>query len=154
MSMYGSLVLAETYFTARLHVLAWEESTDADKTKALNEATARIDRLHFRGNQVADDQDLEFPRFYGDEADGTETTPNDILIANYECAYALLDGVDPEFELENLAAIGQGISSARSTYAEGIAPEHTAAGIPSAYAWRFLKPYLGQTDTIKLRRVS
>ena len=154
MAMYGSLVLAETYFTNRLHVLAWDESTDADKTKALNEATARIDRLHFRGNPVLAAQDLKFPRYYGDEPDGTETVPDGINIANYECAYALLDGVDPEFELENLAAVGQGISTARSTYAEGIAPEHTAAGIPSAYAWRFLKPFLGQTDTIKLRRVS
>lgn len=154
MAAYDTSVNANTYFASRLHVIAWDEASEAQKTTALTEASARIDRLHFRGNRVDDAQDLEFPRYYGDVADGEEVIPNDIKIACYECAFALLDGVDPEMELENLAMSSQGLSSVRNTYARGEAPEHIAAGIPSAYAWRFLKPYLAKSNTVRLRRVS
>jgi hypothetical protein len=154
MAAYDTTINADTYFTARLHVLAWLESNSADKTKALAEASARIDRLRFKGSKVDPDQERAFPRYYGEEADGTETVPTDIKYACYECAYALLDGVDPEMELENLAVSSQGISSVRNTYARGEAPEHFAAGIPSAYAWRFLKPYIARGNIVRLRRVS
>ncbi|GAI17608.1 unnamed protein product [marine sediment metagenome] len=154
MTAYDTYTNANTYFASRLHVIAWNDSTTTEKTTALIEASTRIDRLHFRGKKVDDAQDLEFPRYYGDEADGTEVTPDDIKIAAYEVAFALLDGVDPEFEMENLAISSQGFSSIRNTYSRGEAPEHIAAGIPSAYAWRFLKPYLAKSNVVRLKRVS
>ena len=154
MAAYDTYTNADTYFGTRLHVFAWDDASTADKTKALAEATARIDRLSFSGHLVADDQDLEFPRYYGDEAEGDEVVPTDIKIACYECAYALLDGVDPELELENLAVLSQGLATAKTTYSRREAPEHIAAGIPSAYAWRFLKPYLAQGQTVRLNRIS
>ncbi len=154
MAAYDTYGNADTYFATRLHVLAWTESSNADKTKALTEASYRIDRLRFSGDVVVDGQDLEFPRYYGDEVEGDEVVPVDIKIACYECAFALLDGVDPELELENLAMSSQGISSVRNTYARGEAPEHIAAGIPSAYAWRFLQRYLARGKTVRLSRVN
>ncbi len=157
MAAYDTYLNADTYFGNRLHVMAWTESTNSDKTKALAEATARIDRLRFKGIKVAADQDLAWPRYLNqvDEDAGTETAiPNDIKIACYEVAFALLDGVDPELELENLAVSSQGFSSVRSTYSRGEAPEHFAAGIPSAYAWRFLKPWLSKGNAVKISRVS
>jgi len=150
--MYGTLAEAETYFTNRLHVDAWTEALDADKTKALNEAQMRIDLLNFTGEEVTDG--TVFPRYYGDEADGTETIPDNILIAGYECAFALLDGVDPEFEQENLAVSNEAYSSVRTSYARSQgAPEHLAAGIPSAYAWRFLQQYLKTPGKVSFHRI-
>ncbi len=154
MAAYDTYSNADIYFATRLHVLAWTESSNTDKTKALTEASYRIDRLRFSGELVDEDQELEFPRYYGDDPEGDEVIPDDIKIACYECAFALLDGVDPELELENLAVSSQGISSVRSTYARGEAPEHIAAGIPSAYAWRFLARYLSRGKTVRLSRVN
>lgn len=157
MAAYDTYTNADTYFANRLHVLAWIEATNTEKTAALTEASARIDRLRFKGIKVEDTQDLAWPRYLtaDDEEDDIETaTPNDIKIACYEVAFALLDGVDPEMELENLAVSSQGFSSVRNTYIRGEAPEHFAAGIPSAYAWRFLKPWLAKGNVVKLSRVS
>ena len=95
-----------------------------------------------------------FPRYYGTEADGTETVPEDIKIAGYECAYSLLDGVDPEFEQENLAVSTEAIASTRTSYARSLgAPEHFRAGIPSAYAWRFLRNYLTTPGKVSIYKV-
>ncbi len=150
--MYGTLVNAETYFDNRLHVDAWDEAIDDFKTKALNEAQKRIDLLCYRGYEVTDG--TVFPRYYGDEADGTETIPENIEIAGYECAFALLDGVDPEFEQENLAVSSESYSQVRTSYARGYyIPEHTAAGIPSAYAWRFLLQYLKTPGSVLIYKV-
>ena len=150
MAAYDTYDNADTYFTNRLHVSSWTGSTQSQKTIALTEASARIDRLRFIGEKVVAAQDLEFPRYYDDEL----IDYDDIKIASYEVAYALLDGVDPDLELENLAVSARGISSARTTYARWEAPEHFAAGIPSAYAWAFLRPFLRPSGTVKIRRVS
>lgn len=152
MAAYDTYDNADTYFTSRLHIASWTRSTNTEKTKALIEASARIDRLRFIGEKVADDQDLEFPRYYDDTTDLIDY--GDIKIACYEVAYALLDGIDPDLELENLAVSARGISSARTTYAREETPEHFAAGIPSAYAWAFLRPFLRPSGTITIRRVS
>lgn len=154
MAAYETYTAADTYFLDRLYVAEWTASTNSDKTKALTEASARIDRLKFAGTKVDSAQTEEFPRYYGDEAVGDEAVPTDIKIACYEVAFALLDGVDPELELENLAVSARGVSSARTTYARGEVPAHFAAGIPSAYAWNYLKPYLKASGTIKIHRVS
>lgn len=152
MAAYDTYDNADTYFATRLHVAAWTGSTQIEKTTALTEASARIDRLRFAGEKVDADQALEFPRYYDDTTD--LITDTDIKIACYEIAFALLDGVDPDLEFENLAVLSRGISSARTTYARGEAPEHFAAGIPSAYAWIFLRPFLRPSGTVKIHRVN
>lgn len=152
MAAYDTYDNADVYFATRLHVAEWTRSTQTEKTIALTEASARIDRLRFAGEKVEDDQDLKFPRY--DDGTTDLITDTDIKIACYEVAFALLDGVDPDLELENLAVLSRGISSARTTYDRGEVPEHFAAGIPSAYAWSFLKPFLRPSGTIKIHRVS
>jgi len=154
MATYGTYITANTYFEGRLHTLAWDEAASAEKTVALTEATQRIDRLRFSGTKVESDQDLEFPRYYGDEAEGDEVIPNDIKIACYEIAMALLDGVDPDLELEDMSVVSQGYSSVRIVKSPIVPRDHIAAGIPSPTAWRFLKPYLASDRKIQIFRVS
>lgn len=151
---YDTYINANEYFTNRLHTLAWDEATSTEKTIALTEATQRIDRLRFSGAKVDDDQEMEFPRYYDDEVEGDETTPDDIKIACYELAMALLDGVDPDFEAENLTVVSQGYSSVRMARSSMIPQDHIAAGIPNLTAWRHLMPYLASDREIKINRVS
>ena len=153
MPAYGTYVEGNTYFANRLHVLAWDEAASSQKTIALAESSSRIDRLRFAGVAVEDDQGLEFPRYYGDEADGTEVIPDEIQNACFELAYVLLDGVDPDLEFENLGIASQsysGVALSRNTNRM----DHIAAGIPSASAWRFLMPFLADSKGIQLNRVT
>lgn len=163
--MYGSLNGATTYFTTRLHGSLWAASSVADQTAALTEASQAIDRLRFIGVKhsvfvVAEaggdadaqlaavlDQDAEFPR------GSDEDVPTDIVHACYEEAFSRLDGKSPDEELEDLAVVAQGYSSVRTTYDRTFAQEHLNAGIVSPRAWRFLKPYLGESRDFKISRV-
>lgn len=166
---YGTLCDANEYFENRLHEAAWFGSPDADRPKALLRATQTIDALNYKGNKhtvwklLEEDPDatnaeiraaeaeqiLEFPR-------GVDTVePSTIDIACYECAYALLDGIDPDAELEQLAVVSQGVASLRTTYNRSQQPiEHLLHGIPSATAWRYIKPFLRDGYQVKLSRVS
>jgi hypothetical protein len=166
---YGDVAEADEYFSNRLHEYAWTATEAEDRPKALWAATLIIDALNFKGykstvytllqaNANASDediraaeaaQDLEFPR-------GEDTvTPESIRIACYEIAYSLVDGKDPELELENLGIVSQGFGSVRTSYNRAQVPiEHLINGIPSTQAWRFLKPFLREDDAIKLSRVS
>jgi hypothetical protein len=94
-------------------------------------------------------QPLEFPR-------GTDTeVPEAIRIAEYEIAYALLDGKDPELELENLAISAMGYGTVKTTYERAQLPiEHIINMVPSSVAWRLLKPFLRDSDALKLSRLS
>ncbi|KKN11710.1 hypothetical protein LCGC14_1023820 [marine sediment metagenome] len=154
MSAYGTYIEANAYFANRLHVLAWDEAASTQKTIALAESTSRIDRLRFSGLQVEEDQDLEFPRYYGDDPDGTEVIPDEIQNACFELAYVLLDGVDPDLEFENLGLASQRYSSVGLTNQPNVSLDHISAGIPSASAWRFLRPFLADSKGIQLNRVT
>lgn len=171
-SYYGTLSEANTYFSHRLHEEAWSDATAADREKALIKATQIIDALNFKGMKAAvaayydedgnlidgyDEEDLreanlsqelEFPR-------GTDTVvPDAIKFACWEVTHALLDGVDPDLELENLGVVSQGLASVRTTYNRNHTQiEHVTNGIPSAAAWRYLRPFLRDGDAIKFSRV-
>lgn len=94
-------------------------------------------------------QPLEFPR--GSDTD----VPQAIRIACYEIAHSLLDGKDPELELENLGIMSQGYSSVRTTYQRSQVPiEHLINGVPNAAAWRLIRPFLRDGEAIKLSRIS
>jgi hypothetical protein len=169
---YGTIEEANEYFENRLHEWAWTDASSDDRRKALINATAIIDALNFKGEKAAvydviydedgeevdwseDEvieaelsQGLEFPR-------GTDVeVPDQIKIACWEISHALLDGVDPDLELENLGVVSQGIASVRTTYNRNHTQiEHLMNGIPSAAAWRYLRPFLRDTKAIKLSRV-
>lgn len=170
-SMYGTLTAADSYFATRLHTDAWDNATVSDRSKSLYSATRIIDRLNYKGYKSTTyavvsaytwpdeptqeelraaeaSQELEFPR------DADTVVPDDIKVACYEIALALLDGVDPDTELENLGVLSQGYSGIRTTFNRDQQPiEHLLHGIPSATAWRILRPFLRDGRAIKLSRV-
>jgi hypothetical protein len=94
-------------------------------------------------------QALEFPR------DNDTVVPAAIEHACYFIAYALLDGRDPQLELENLAVTSHRYSSVGTAYNRDIAPlEHIVNGIASVNAWNLLKPFLRPNTEVRLTRVS
>ena len=143
---------------------------DANREKALIAARGIIDSLNYKGikhsvytlcgssdlGRREDDiraaeasQPLEFPR--GDDT----TVPEAIRIAEYEIAYALLDGKDPELELENLAISAMGYGAVKTSYERSQLPiEHIINMVPSSVAWRLLRPFLRDSDALKLSRLS
>ena len=83
-------------------------------------------------------QPLEFPR-------GSDTVvPDAIVMAEYELAYSLLDGVDPQMELENLMGTGPGLRRGLLThYERNMVPiEHLINLVPNPLAWLLIKPFL------------
>ena len=148
-SYYGDMAEAMSYFAKRLHSQSWDDATSAERESALIQATRIIDAFAFKCDKTVSTQALEFPR-------GTDTeVPDDIKIAAFEIAINILDGRDPELELENLAVSSEGFSSVRTTYNRNQVPvEHLVNGVPSATAWRFIRPYLRDSREIKTSRVS
>ena len=164
---------------------AWNDADDADKPKALLAARRLIDNLTFKGDKhsvwvfhqqtpppgatrpmapstgepteqyrqeeraAEASQPLEFPR-------GADTTvPEAIRRAEYELAYSLLDGVDPQMELENLSVTAQGYAEVRTHYERNMVPiEHLINLVPNPLAWSLLKPFLRDDQAVRLSRVS
>jgi hypothetical protein len=144
---YGSLQAADVYFSSRLYTPAWKTTPDR-KTRALVSATRLIDSLNFKGSKHNSEQPLEFPR------DDDTLELHAIEQACYEVAYSLLEGKDPDFELESLAISSQGIHGVRTSYSRGQAPPaHILNCIPSKSAWSILQPLLRDVGEIKLVRV-
>lgn len=179
---YGTVAEATNdYFPNRLHEYAWFDAKPVDRPKALIFATRIIDTLNFKGNKATVQtlldasscgcdiwdaienecvtvdqvqaaslaQNLAFPR-------GHDTTvPDTIVCACYEIAHSLLDGKDPEIELENLGVMSQGYASVRTTYSRNHIPiEHLVNFVPSALGWRYIKPFLRDEDAVILTRIS
>ena len=167
-TIYGTMAEAETYFANRLHSGAWDRASAETRRRALIGATNIIDTLAYKGSKaavctlLAADPDAtdaeiraaeatqyhEFPR--GEDTD----TPDDIVRAAYEIAFSLLDGKDPEMELEAMGISSQGIESVRTTYARQQLPiEHIINGVPNALAWRLIRPFLRDGKCIQIIRV-
>jgi len=138
---------AQLYFDTRLHTDAWDEASDTDRNKAIAMSTRIIDQLNYLGAKTVSTQDNEFPR------GGDTTNPPAVLNACAEISLALLDGVDPELEAENLHLLSQGYSNIKSTYDPNTIRAHTIAGVPSRTAWTYLSPYLRDPNDICLTRV-
>ena len=116
-------------------------------------------------------QSLEFPRGLAPDGRGSSdlgvinsTTPpvppdtdvpEAIRIACYEIAHSLLDGKDPERELENLGISSHGFEGVRTAYDRSLIPvDHIVNGVPNALAWRLIQPFLRDDHAIHLSRVS
>lgn len=148
MPSYATEVMAQTYFTTRLNAEAWDDADSTNREKALGHATNVIDRLNFTGCKADENQENQFPR-------GTDVDiPKDITSATCEIALALLDGVDPQLEFENVFMTSQGYGGVRSSFDRIVKPMHILAGVPSFTAWTYLKPYLLDPLSIELRRTS
>jgi hypothetical protein len=147
-NVYISVTDADTYFLGKLHADAWDDATDTEKSKALVEATRRLDNLNFSGEKNDEDQDLQFPRY-----DDT-TIPDQVKNCCAEIAFSLLDGIDPEIEFENLSLKAIGVANARATYDREITPDHILVGIPSAAAWALIRPFLRDVKEVTISRVS
>jgi hypothetical protein len=148
MPNYATEAEAQVYFDSRVGSDPWEDASSTDRNKALGHATKIIDRLNFVGCKADSAQENQFPR-------GTDTTiPQDIKDATSEIALALLDGVDPQLEFENLFMTAQGYGGIRSAFDRSVRQFHLLAGVPSSTAWNFLKPYLRDPLEIGLFRTS
>lgn len=143
--IYGTVTGAETYFRSKIKntVRSWFDADDEDRVAALRDATGRIEALCFLGTPVG--TQLHFPT----EEHGT---PDDILKACYTIALRLLDDINPDTEADNLSVTSQGYAGGRTVYDRSFVQDHIRSGIPSAYAWSILRPYLRDPNAIKLRR--
>lgn len=147
---------ADDYLTQKLNASTWLAAPPADKVAAIVEATRIINRLNFRGHKtvtyhalqqglsmvelrVVDRQQvLAFPR------DGDTEIPEEIKQACCECAFALINGVQPDEEQWSIATVSESVGplSIRSTYDRTRVSEWVLAGVPSPTAWALLKPYM------------
>lgn len=146
--IYGTLEEADNYFGMMLEGQRWIYSDRLRRLQALVSATKRIDRLNFVGVKADSEQPLQFPR-------GTDTVvPVDIRQATYELALALLKGIDPDTEADNLSMTLQAYGGLRSEFDREFAQPYIRAGIPSQTAWNLLLPYLDPRLELTLRRDS
>lgn len=145
---YLTIVEAQAYFDGRLGTECWDDASPTDQEKSLLQSTRIIDRLNFVGCKSSDTQSRQFPR------NGDTLIPTDIQYATAEVALALLDGVNPELEFENINMTSQGYGGVRSSFDRSVKPPHILAGVPSFTAWTFLKPYLRDTLSLDIYRTS
>lgn len=146
--IYGSLVDSNNYFAMLLHGQKWEYLSSDLKVKALVSATKLIENLNFAGSKANASQPLQFPR-------GTDTlVPVAIEEATYELALALLKGIDPDTERDNLSVTVQAYGSLRSEFNRSSPPPYIVAGIPSATAWNKLLPFLEPRTAVTLSRIN
>ncbi len=148
MTPYIDVADAKDYFKSRVDISAWECKDDATRLRALNQATRIIDQLPIMGTKASDTQDTQFPRYPDVDV------PTAIKDATCEIAYALLDGINPELEFENLTQTSSGYANIKSTFDRTSESAHILAGVPSVTAWRMLLPYLADNHSIVMRRVS
>ena len=144
---YLAVTEAWDYFDTRLDSSDWECADDEHRLKALKTATRLINRLKFRGVKFDLEQVNEFPR------DDNALVPDDVKIATCEIASVLLSAVDLELEMENLFTKSQSYASINTGYDGSIVPDYLRAGIPSAVAWSYLRPYLFNPRTIRVNRI-
>lgn len=139
---------ADTYFTERFPNDEWSAATDGEKTATLATATRLIDQLNFAGAKTVSTQENEFPR-------NTRTNiPVAIQRACCEIAYALLDGHVVEYDAENINVIVSKFGNVTTEKEESEPLVHLVHNIPSSQAWNYLKPYLLNTQTLKIERAS
>lgn len=147
--IYGTVAGAENYFRGKISntVKDWTDSDDNDRMAALRQATRIIETLNFRGLPAVSTQLLHFPT-------DVHGMPDDVQIACYEIALKLLSGIDPDTEQDNLSVTSQGYAAGRSTFDRSFVQDHVRAGVPSAFAWSILRPYLCDPKAIRTSRGS
>lgn len=144
---YMTVSGANDYFDTKFNVSAvWDSVEATDKQKALIEATRLIDGLNFKYDKTDPLQTLQFPRNLQTEI------PEAIKIATCEIAFEIINGYDPNLQLNNLQVMSHGYGSTKTQYTRDFVLEHLSHGIPSALAWRYLRPYLRDPNRLIVTR--
>ncbi len=146
---YGSLQDADLFFDSCVEDRAWQVD-NARKIKALKNATRLINALSFIGTKTDPLQPMAWPRNYNDDVGVFVPTP--VIQATYLCAYALLDGYDPEIESNLLTNTMTKNQAVQTFYDRSFAQPWKLHGIPSSEAWRLLHPFLRDPNDIVLTR--
>ncbi|WP_461366953.1 DnaT-like ssDNA-binding protein [Candidatus Darwinibacter acetoxidans] len=129
---YVTLAEAEDYFDGKLHTSEWDNAGDADKEKALRQATKEIDRQLLKGRKATDTQELAFPRHPDTEV------PEVVKEACCEEALALLErGNSQRRKLQQEGVQSFALGNMSETYAAG-----TGKGLLSQEAKELLQPWL------------
>jgi hypothetical protein len=129
---YVSLAEANEYFSNRLHADAWAEASDADKEKALQQATKAIDRQRLNGRKTNPSQPLAFPRYPDTEI------PEVVKEACCEEALAILErGNSQRRKLQQEGVQSFSIGNLSETFAAG-----AGRGMLSQEAKELLRPWL------------
>ena len=130
--MYCTIEYAEEYFKNRLHAERWGETSDADKEKALRQATKEIDRQLLKGRKATDTQELAFPRHPDTEV------PEAVKEACCEIALALLErGNSQRRKLQQEGVQSFTLGNMSETFAAG-----AGKGLLSQEAKELLRPWL------------
>lgn len=146
---YATVADGDDYFATRLRATSWTDATSSDKNKALAQAHRAINLLRFQGDPTKEAYDVgnQFPR-------GTDTeVPDEIMWAELEEAFALLQEKDLNEEMAQLNVLSDKFAGAHTIYDRSNSPEHIRSGILSATAWNFLRPYLRDERSVRLVRV-
>lgn len=143
---YISADNATGYFDTRLNTESWDTASDADKGKALAQATRIIDRLPIAGSKTDANQSNQFPRT------PDLVVPKDIQFACAEIALALLDGAEPEKDFRDIHF--RSLSHGQLNSVREEMPKHLVAGVPSFTAWKLLRPYLRDERSVSLVRTT
>ena len=129
---YISIEEANEYFAGRLYAESWGETSDADKEKALRQATKEIDRQLLKGRKATDTQELAFPRYPDTEV------PEAVKEACCEIALALLErGNSQRRKLQQEGVQSFTLGNMSETYAPG-----AGKGLLSQEARELLRPWL------------
>ena len=129
---YIDVAGANEYFAGRLHAESWGETSDADKEKALRQATKEIDRQLLKGRKATDTQALAFPRHPDTEV------PEAVKEACCEIALALLErGNSQRHKLQQEGVQSFTLGNMSETYAPG-----AERGLISKEAKELLRPWL------------
>lgn len=129
---YCTIEEANEYFAGRLHAERWGETSDADKEKALRQATKEIDRQLLKGRKATDTQELAFPRYPDTEI------PEAVKEACCEIALALLErGNSQRRKLQQEGVQSFTLGNMSETYAPG-----AGRGLISQEAKELLRPWL------------
>ena len=123
---------ANEYFENRLYAESWGETSDADKEKALRQATKEIDRQLLKGRKATDSQELAFPRYPDTEV------PETVKEACCEIALALLErGNSQRRKLQQEGVQSFTLGNMSETFAAG-----AGKGLLSQEAKELLRPWL------------
>jgi hypothetical protein len=129
---YCTIEYADEYFAGRLYAESWGETSDADKEKALRQATKEIDRQLLKGRKATDTQELAFPRYPDTEV------PETVKEACCEIALALLErGNSQRHKLQQEGVQSFTLGNMSETYASG-----AGRGLLSQEAKELLRPWL------------
>ena len=129
---YCTVEYADEYFSGRLHAESWGETSDADKEKALKQATREIDRQPLTGRKATDTQALAFPRYPDAEI------PEAVKEACCEVALALLErGNSQRRKLQQEGVQSFTLGNMSETYITG-----AGKGLLCQEAKELLRPWL------------